>query len=130
MIAEERGFRSAPALPPTWWPQSEDVESEDVMNGSFVAGLSTGLLAGGVIGIFTVALVTAGSNRRFLRAHVEDHSLSAASPLAGARVESSMRIDLLLDLNQVDRYVKRSVADDIEQEMKELVRRYGTQSGR
>jgi hypothetical protein len=41
-----------------------------------------------------------------------------------------MRIDLLLDLNQVDRYVKRSVADDIEQEMKELVRRYGTQSGR
>jgi hypothetical protein len=96
------------------------------MNGSFIAGLSTGLLAGGVIGIFTVALVTAGSNRRFLRARVEDHSLSAESPLAGARVESSMRIDLLLDLNQVDRYVKRSVADDIEQEMKELVRRFPT----
>lgn len=102
------------------------------MNGSFVAGLSAGLLSGGVIGIFTVALVTAGSDRRFLRAHGEDHSLNgAASPSARAWVDSSMRIDLLLDLHQADRHVKRSVADadDIEQEVRELVRRYGTRSG-
>jgi hypothetical protein len=44
---------------------------------------------------------------------------------------SSMRVDLLLDLHNANRCAKRSVADaeNIEQEMMELARRYGMPSG-
>ena len=37
------------------------------MSGSFVTGLLVGLLAGGVLGTFFVAIVTAGSYRRLLQ---------------------------------------------------------------
>ncbi|MGH2595259.1 MAG: hypothetical protein ACRDH7_04770 [Actinomycetota bacterium] len=53
----------------------------------FLAGLLFGLLAGGLIGLLAVALVMAGSGR---------------GPRAGR--ESSMRVDLLLDLHETDRY--------------------------
>jgi hypothetical protein len=102
------------------------------MSEGFLAGLLVGLLAGGSIAILAVALVTVGSDRGLIRPSRESPWVAGAtSPSAQTWVESSMRIDLLLDLHDADRYAKRLAAhaDDIEQEMRELVRRYGMPSG-
>ena len=98
------------------------------MSGSFVAGLLAGLLAGGVLGTLLVAFVTAGSDRRLLCNHEQDTwwAADAARPSARAWAESSMRIDLLLGINDADRHLKPP--HDIEQEMRELVRRDGMPS--
>ena len=104
------------------------------MSGSFVAGLLAGLFAGGVLGTLFVAIIAAGSDRRLLDHQWQDAGWTvagAARPSARAWAESSMRIDLLLGIRDADRYMDLPVADvdDIEQEMRELVRRYGTTWG-
>ena len=103
------------------------------MSGSFAAGLLAGLVAGGVLGTLFVAIIAAGSDRRLLDHHGQDAWWTAGAPRPSARAwaESSMRIDLLLGMHNAKRNLKQPVADvdDIEQEMRELVRRDGMTSG-
>jgi hypothetical protein len=72
------------------------------MNDNLLTGLLVGLLIGGFIGTFAMALVAAGSEQRFTRA-LEGGSgaASTASPSRPTWTESSMRVDLLLDLGEV-----------------------------
>jgi hypothetical protein len=101
------------------------------MSVSFLAGLSVGLFAGGFIGALAVASVALSSERRFRRASSEVSLADAGNRAAQTWAESSGRIDLQSDLRGLKRSAEQPVveADDIEQEMRELVRRYGTQSG-
>ena len=81
------------------------------MSDEFVAGIVIGLVTGGLIGTLMIALVQVGSDRR---------------PPAPRKLR--MSVDLLPDPQDVDRSSQRSVAEtnDLEREMRELVRRYGS----
>lgn len=100
------------------------------MNGNFLAGVLVGLFVGGVIGTLAMAMVAAGSEQRFTRALVEVAWARPASPSGQTWGESSMRVDLLADRRGARRRVVQPSAevDDIDQELRALVRRYGTAS--
>ena len=100
------------------------VQVGDVISDEFLPGLLVGLFIGSCIGTLAMALVAAGSGQRFPHPPGEvQRAAGEASPSKQAWEESSPRVDLLLDLHDMDRYADLPVTDgDIEQEMKAPVR--------
>jgi hypothetical protein len=76
------------------------------MNGDLLGGLVVGIFIGGVVGTLLMAVVAAGSRERPTRAPREATWASApraaatASPSERMPSRSSMRVDLLLDLEE------------------------------
>jgi hypothetical protein len=98
------------------------------MNDDVLAGLVVGLFVGGVLGAFGMALIATGSRQRLPPAIARDAERDDASGQGWA--ESSLRVDLLVDLGEVDSSGSPvAEAEDIDQEMQELMRRYGKPSG-
>jgi hypothetical protein len=100
------------------------------MSDNVLAGLLVGLFIGGIIGAMAMAVVATGSKQRFPR--VVARRAGTADASGQARAGSSSRVDLLVDLDEVPRSTEMPVAegDDtdqemIDQEMRDLVRRYG-----
>ncbi len=80
------------------------------MNEGMLAGLIVGLFVGGVIGSLVMAVAAAAK----------------ASPSRKVVADSPTRADLLVDLGEVPqrREVPVVEAEDIDQDMRELMRRY------
>jgi hypothetical protein len=105
----------------------EDVESEDVMSQSVLAGLLVGLFTGGLIGALGVAILSARSQPRSFH-DLRVRPLEAdADASARASAESSTRGGLLSDLLEAERDTEQGVGrdEDIDREIRELGRRYG-----
>jgi hypothetical protein len=100
------------------------------MNDSALTGLLVGLFIGGFIGSLVMAFAAAGSKHRSrdgLQGDTRPPVLRARPGQSWA--ESSMSIDLL-PLGEVALVEEPPIAegDDIDQEMRELMRRYGRPS--
>ena len=98
------------------------------MSDNVLVGLFVGLLIGGTIGAMVMAVLATGSKQRFSRIVAKRAEATDASgqPSTG----SSPRGDLLADLEAVPRSTEVPVAegDDIDEEMRELMRRHGGSS--
>jgi hypothetical protein len=105
------------------------------MNDDLLTGLLVGLFIGGFLGTLVMALVATGSGRRPTRpperpASADRGTRTPTSANSYGQIRSvsssSMRVDLLLDLEEGQRLTATPVteANDIDQELMELVRRY------
>jgi uncharacterized membrane protein len=97
------------------------------MNDNVLVGLVVGLLIGGAIGTLVMAVVAAGSEQRLSRAMAKGTAATdAANPSGPTWPESSMHVDLLADLEDTTLFEELPAAevDDIDQEMRELMRRH------
>ncbi len=89
-----------------------------------------GLLLGGCVGTLALALVLAGSDRRHPGAAGAPWATDPG-PMAPVSVTSFMRVDLLHSLRDTNPFMRPSGVDanDLDLELKLLLRRYGKPSG-
>ena len=93
------------------------------MNDDLLAGLVVGLFIGGVLGALGMAVIATGSKQRVPPAIARSAEPDDASGQTWA--ESSGRVDLLSDLGEAGGTGSPvAEAEDIDQEMQELMRRY------